>query len=111
MKKYGLLLLATVCLSLSSIAQNNTIEMPAEDLRDKIRGGLLGQILGNLNGIPHEMDYIHEPGAVEGYIPELLEGARTDDDTGFEWVYIVEMQARNKLFLSSKEIAELWREQ
>ena len=110
MKKYGLLLLATVCLSLSSIAQNNTIEMPAEDLRDKIRGGLLGQILGNLNGIPHEMDYIHEPGAVEGYIPELLEGARTDDDTDFEWVYIVEMQARNKLFLSSKEIAELWRE-
>lgn len=110
MKKYGLLLLATVCLSLSSIAQNNTIEMPAEDLRDKIRGGLLGQILGNLNGIPHEMDYIHEPGAVEGYIPELLDGARTDDDTDFEWVYIVEMQARNKLFLSSKEIAELWRE-
>ncbi len=32
-------------------------EMPAEVLRDKIRSGLLGQILGNLNGLPHEMKY------------------------------------------------------
>ena len=36
-------------------------EIPATTLRDKIRGGLLGQILGNLNGLPHEMKYIHEP--------------------------------------------------
>jgi len=84
--------------------------MPAEELRDKIRGGLLGQILGNLNGIPHEMKYIHEPGSVSDYTPSLPEGARTDDDTDFEWVYIVEMQARDKLFLSSQEIAQLWRE-
>ena len=84
--------------------------MPVEELRDKIRGGLLGQILGNLNGIPHEMQYIHERGTVSDYTPSLLEGARTDDDTDFEWVYIVEMQERNKLFLSSDEIAQLWRE-
>lgn len=87
-----------------------TVEVSAEKLRDKIRGGLLGQILGNLNGIPHEMDYIHEPGAVENYVPALLEGARTDDDTDFEWVYILEMQRRDKLFLSPEEIAQLWRE-
>lgn len=91
-------------------SQGEIIELPVEELRDKIRGGLLGQILGNLNGIPHEMDYIHEPGSVSDYIPSLPEGARTDDDTDFEWVYVVEMQARNKLFLSSEEIAQLWRE-
>ena len=62
--------------------------MPADVLRDKIRGGLLGQMLGNLNGIPHEMDYIEEPGNVKEYTPALPEGARTDDDTDFEWVYI-----------------------
>lgn len=28
-------------------------------VRDKIRGGLLGRILVNLNGIPHEMSYIN----------------------------------------------------
>ena len=33
------------------------MEMPADVLRDKIRGGMLGQILGNLNGIPHEFKY------------------------------------------------------
>ncbi len=94
----------------SSISQTQLAEISAEELRDKIRGGLLGQILGNLNGIPHEMQYIHEPGSVSDYVPSLPDGARTDDDTDFEWVYILEMQRRNTLFLSSKEIAQLWRE-
>lgn len=91
-------------------AQASRLSISADDLRDKIRGGLLGQMLGNLNGIEHEMQYIDEPGKVENYIPALPEGARTDDDTDFEWVYIVEMQKRNKLFLDPSEIADLWRE-
>jgi hypothetical protein len=33
----------------------NIKEIPGDVLQDKIRGGLLGQILGNLNGLPHEM--------------------------------------------------------
>jgi hypothetical protein len=44
-------------------------ELPAEILWDKIRGGLLGQMLGNLNGIKHEMRYIDEPGNVAAYTP------------------------------------------
>ena len=85
-------------------------EMPADVLRDKIRGGMLGQILGNLNGLPHEMKYIDEPGNVEHYTPSLPEGARTDDDTDFEWVYIVAMQKENQLFISPAQIAQLWRQ-
>ncbi len=96
--------------ALSADPISATMELSAEDLRDKIRGGLLGQILGNLNGLQHEMKYIDEPGAVESYVPALPDGARTDDDTDFEWVYIVEMQARNILFLDPGEIAQLWRE-
>lgn len=88
----------------------NSLELSANDLRDKIRGGLLGQILGNLNGIPHEMKYIQNPGSVENYVPALPEGARTDDDTDFEWVYIIEMQRQNEIFLPASEIARLWRE-
>lgn len=109
MKKSSILFLIGIFL-LSPLKSQQIIELSADVLRDKIRGGLLGQMLGNLNGIPHEMDYIHEPGQVTDYVPALPEGARTDDDTDFEWVYIVEMQARNKLFLSSEEIANLWRE-
>lgn len=38
--------------------------IPAEELGDKLRGGLLGQLPGILNGLPHEMKYIDRPGEV-----------------------------------------------
>ena len=41
-------------------------------------------------------EYIAEPGHVEKYTPALPEGAWTDDDTDFEWVYILEMQANKE---------------
>jgi ADP-ribosylglycohydrolase len=91
-------------------SESTTIRMSAEQLRDKIRGGLLGQMLGNLNGLKHEMKYIENPGNVTGYVPGLPAGARTDDDTDFEWVYLVEMQRRNTILLSPDQIARLWRE-
>ncbi len=84
------------------------VEISCEVLEDKIRGGLLAQILGNLNGLPHEMKYIDEPGNVETYTPSLPEGAWTDDDTDIEWVYLVEMQRSGKRLLSYDRIRELW---
>ena len=84
-------------------------DISAETLRDKIRGGLLGQMLGNLNGIEHEMQYIAEPGNVKTYVPALPEGAQTDDDTDFEWVYICAMQDEGKVLLPYSTITELWR--
>jgi len=86
-----------------------TIDMPADVLRDKIRGGLLGQILGNLNGLQHEMKYINEPGDVRQYTPALPNGARTDDDTDFEWVYVVAMQREDRVLLPPGRIARLWK--
>jgi hypothetical protein len=85
------------------------LEIPADVLEDKIRGGLHGQLLGNLNGLPHEMKYIAEPGAVEQYTPGLPDGARTDDDTDIEWVYVTEMHRSGRLLLSPRVIADLWR--
>lgn len=104
-----LVLLAVLLSSAWVHAQETTIRMPAEQLRDKIRGGLLGQILGNLNGLEHEMKYIDEPGNVVDYRPGLPQGARTDDDTDFEWVYLVEMQRQGTILLAPERIAELWR--
>jgi len=85
-------------------------EVSATDLADKIHGGLIGQLLGNLNGLPHENKYYEEPGNVAGYVPALPDGARTDDDTDIEWVYIVAMQRQRKLLLGGEEIAALWRQ-
>lgn len=86
-----------------------SLELPADVVHDKIRGGLLGQIIGNLNGLPHEMKYISEPGNVTEYTPALSDGARTDDDTDLEWVYIVEMQKLDTLLLSPGQITDLWK--
>ncbi len=50
------------------------VEVPANVLEDKIRGGFLGQVVGDLNGLKHEMKYILEPGNVEQSTPALPEG-------------------------------------
>ncbi|MCX5636794.1 MAG: ADP-ribosylglycohydrolase family protein [Planctomycetota bacterium] len=85
------------------------IELSAETIEDKIRGGLLGQLLGNLNGLPHENKYYSEPGNIENYIPTLLEGALTDDDADIEWVYIVAMQRSVSIYLPPQHITQLWK--
>src|SRR5262245_6502493 len=67
------------------------LQFDSDQLEDKIRGGMLAQVIGNLNGLPHEFKYIDQPGSVERYIPGLPDGAHTDDDTDIEWVYLREI--------------------
>jgi hypothetical protein len=108
-----LLIIASLAINGPAYAADNSeqsIDMPAETLRDKIRGGLLGQLLGNLNGLKHEMKYINTPGKVKQYTPALLKGAQTDDDTDLEWVYIVAMQRNNTTTLSPHLITQLWKQ-
>jgi len=93
-----------------SSTNENLIQIPGDILTDKIRGGLLGQIIGNLNGIPHEHHYIHEPGNVTTYEPALPDGAVTDDDTDFEWVYVYAMQQKQDTDFSPDELVTLWKE-
>jgi hypothetical protein len=90
-------------------AGENVVELSAETVQDRIRGGMLGHVLGDLNGLKHEMKYIAEPGNVTEYTPALPDGAWTDDDTDFEWVYVVAMQQRKVLRLPAKDIPELWK--
>jgi len=109
MRILPLLLLLVSCAAPAASQEPKTVDLPADVLEDKIRGGLLGQIFGNLNGLPHEMKYIGEPGKVESYTPSLPKGAWTDDDTDIEWVYLSEMQKTGVLVVPEKRIAELWR--
>ncbi|MCA9232358.1 MAG: ADP-ribosylglycohydrolase family protein [Planctomycetales bacterium] len=83
-------------------------QISAAELADKIKGGLVGQILGNLNGLPHEMKYIAEPGSVADYTPALPEGARTDDDTDLEWLYVCEIQKTRQPLTPPQRIVQLW---
>lgn len=86
------------------------VDIFAEGLEDKIRGGLLAQLLGNLNGLTHENKYYNEPGNVRQYTPSLVNGARTDDDTDIEWVYISAMQRDRVVLLGPERITSLWKQ-
>jgi hypothetical protein len=99
-----------IALVLSLLLSQETKVLTAEELEDKIRGGLIAQIFGNLNGLPHEFKYIEEPGKVESYTPGLPDGARTDDDTDIEWVYLVEMERAGTTVLPPDRIGALWRD-
>jgi hypothetical protein len=46
---------------------------------------------------------------VQDYKPSLPQGARTDDDTDFEWVYIVAMQGEDQILIPHARVADLWR--
>ncbi len=37
------------------------VVIPQAQLEDKIRGGFIGQVIGDLNGLKHEMKYIADP--------------------------------------------------
>jgi ADP-ribosylglycohydrolase len=86
------------------------VEISTEDIEDKIRGGLLAQLLGNLNGLPHENKYYEEPGNIRQYTPSLADGAWTDDDTDIEWVYISAMQQDLAVLLNPERITSLWKQ-
>lgn len=115
-KKYatGHYFLLIIIISLITKACNSGerefTRIPADLLYDKIKGGLTGQMLGNLNGLPYEFKFVDEPGNVENYRPGLPDGARTDDDTDIEWVTICKMQETGKLFLESNEIVSAWKD-
>lgn len=70
-------------------------------LHDKIAGAWLGQMVGNIYGLPHENKYIDEP-APESRFPfgytknldklEKYNGAFSDDDTDMEYIYLLTME-------------------
>ena len=99
----------TLALALALSLAQDPVSMPLDELEDRIRGGMLAQFIGNLNGLPHEFKYIHEPGKVERYVPALPDGAWTDDDTDLEWVYVTEMVRARELFLPHDRLSRLWK--
>lgn len=86
-----------------------TVRVTREGLLDRIHGGWLAQMIGNLQGLPHEFKYNDEPRAT---LPEftcgLPNGGRTDDDTDIEWVHIHEMDRSGVLKIPYPRIRELW---
>lgn len=96
-------------LKAQNISEKKMITLPAEMVVDKIRGGMLGMMIGNMNGGPYEFKYYDKHGDLKTYIPALPDGARTDDDTDFEWVYIYNMQKTRNAYLPYSDINAFWK--
>ena len=112
--KYGFAVYFFICfanckLNAQIIAEKEIITLPAELVVDKIRGGMLGMMIGNMNGWPYEFKFYGNYGDVKTYTPSLPEGAQTDDDTDFEWVYIYHMQKARNAYLPYREIDAYWK--
>jgi len=71
-----------------------------KELEDKIYASWLGQMIGNIYGLPHENKYINQPGPENfpyGYSANLemikkMNGAFSDDDTDIEYIYLLQME-------------------
>jgi hypothetical protein len=75
------------------------VEIKISDLKDKIAAAWIGQMIGNIYGLPHENKYIKAPGAETwpyGYTKNIdklkkYNGAFSDDDTDVEYMYLLQM--------------------
>lgn len=101
------ILTAALCaLLLASCApkeQEAVWEISHSQLREKIAGAWLGQMVGNIYGLEYENKFIEEPGegpfvfnkairkmtAVDGV---QVDGAFSDDDTDVEYLYLLMME-------------------
>ncbi len=91
-------------LSVKVIPQGNssamTYKITVGELRDKIAAAWIGQMIGNMYGLPHENKYIATPGSEKwpyGYSKSLDKlqkygGAFSDDDTDVEYMYLLQME-------------------
>ena len=103
--------LLTVFLSLLLTAPTafaQPADITADELRNKIRGAIIGQFFGNLNGLNYEFKYNEQPGSLTSYTPDLSEGAHTDDDTDIEFPYIYNMKRSEKIYLPYSQVSDIW---
>ena len=105
-----------IFLTFSTLTLNaQTKKIKSSVLEDKIYASWLAQIIGNIYGLPHECVYIDEPGPENfpyGYGRNLnsLEhhgGAFSDDDTDFEYLYMLQME-KHGVEPRYSDLAEGW---
>ncbi|MCD6470100.1 ADP-ribosylglycohydrolase family protein [Candidatus Bathyarchaeota archaeon] len=71
------------------ISSENIRMLPASIYYDKALGSWMGQMIGNILGLPTEGKFIEKPNPE--YVPyysQVPSGAFTDDDTSMEWVFL-----------------------
>jgi hypothetical protein len=85
------------------------VTLSRDELYDRIYGGWLGMLIGNLEGLPHEFKYLDEPRESLPEFTFLAQGARSDDDSDIELTHLYFMAQDKTLKLPYTRIAEIWK--
>ncbi|HBY59673.1 MAG TPA: ADP-ribosylglycohydrolase family protein [Solibacterales bacterium] len=116
MHRATLLLLLVAPSILFAAGEPRYRKISVAEYRDKVYASWLGQMVGNIYGLPHENRYIDQPGPDNfpyGYGANLerirkLGGAFSDDDTDIEYVYLLAME-KHGIDPTYEQLAALWR--
>ena len=93
-----LLVIIATFIALVSCGTKAEKEISEAELRDKIAGAWLGQMVGNIYGLEYENDFVDEPGSgpftwEKGFKKMIdVDGAFSDDDTDVEYMYLTLME-------------------
>lgn len=85
------------------------IERTREEIRDRIHGGWVGQLIGGIEGLAHEFKYIDQPRGELPEYPLLPQGARSDDDNDIEWMHLYFMDREQAIKLPYPRLVEIWK--
>lgn len=84
--------------------------MPSSVYYDKAFGSWIGQMIGNILGLPTEGKFIEKPNSdYSAYYTTVPAGAFTDDDTSMEWVFL-HMLEEHGLDVNYSQVREEWME-
>jgi len=95
-----LVIVTVVWLTPKHVTGTKPSKISVAELRDKIAAAWIGQMIGNMYGLPHENKYVNAPGSENwpyGYSKSLdklkkHEGAFSDDDTDVEYMYLLQLE-------------------
>lgn len=106
--------LAGALLASQALFAQAPLKISVADYRDKVYASWLGQCIGNIYGLPHENQYVDKPGAETfpyGYVDKKrlgeANGCFSDDDTDFEYMYVMAMEKFGPE-PRYKDLAKLW---
>jgi hypothetical protein len=119
MKPMRAVAVALLCLLLNpheAGSQSARRQISVDEYRDKVLGSWLGQCIGNVYGLPHENDYIDEPGpetfpyGYDSNSQRLKEtnGVFSDDDTDIEYMYLLAME-KHGAEPTLSDLASMWK--
>ena len=97
MKKLSIVSSISIVLLALSCAQK-PLEITRTQLKDKIAGAWLGQMVGNIYGLEYENKFVEEPGEGPFVFNKAItkmtavDGAFSDDDTDVEYLYLMMME-------------------